>query len=1162
VLALYLSLLASSAVDPLIHDVRELSPDDAAVPFAQVPQPTLLGDRFEYADQDRTGGFLVWLPGAPKNGASPVEFALAITSDKGEKIAEARFQPKQLALASFVVDVGRLPVGHYQITATRAAPMQASAKMEIVRSKHARIEPKAEPFPRDGVPLVLDSVGPSFTGSWPVRGGIPLPIGALEGSEALALLENGKRIPADFTTRATWCPGCGPKWVHVDFVARYERGAPARYTVERTSKPQGGRAQLEIAESADRITIDTGALRFDVGKKSFAGIEHAVFGGKPVIEQGGGPYLVDDRGIRFSAAKDAHVSVTVEERGPTRATILATGWYASEEGRVEPLCIFRTRIIAFAGESMVRIRHQTLITYDTRTRRLADVGFDLPLPKDTGRAIARFGGDGAALAADLQPASAPAWLHQDRADHFRASGIGPKEKEGRRSDGWASFESATLDPAVAVFDREMWQQFPKELEVGPHAITVHSWPRHGHRAFRMEEELDLRNLYKFWCFHQHELLDLSLPNDYYAALKAAPPEETFECRPEWALEGNGQGLAIDEDFAVVALPKSQRDRVPSLAAVFAQDPSPRAPPAWNAASEAMGHIAAPSAKFGDVETAMNEGFLSFTRSIERGGDYGRWNYGDLHTYWKIKEERPSLHRVWHSSHYHEGSAAWSMYFRTGSQAMLRFARAMARHLMNVDLVNYADASARLKFHVEGAPYHCKGILHWGTEAFGMSRGETHAAVFAHFVDPDAYLYDWYLDGDPRAKDAYDLWSRAVRKQQAPLYGVRREANTSLAYAITYYQHTWDASILPAIHGLGLSLRTREPLEKQGPGPMWHPHWINRYFEQTRDPEYVPFIEKYGRWVDLGGTWVLGLSALAYQLTHDATYLEAHLPDLADFPRRFYREAGDPYDWYGVGPGPLGSKWAYDGWGYFLAALLDANISAIDRPPRDPQLPLAPSRLHAYDPPGLVVLALEREDRPLAIDVQAHSLGADRHPFTLRLLSPSGRVLAERDVKGGPLPYEEKIAVAADGERGLDRIEVRASQLALHSPLTNLENEAVLLPKSTVSVTQRLAMYAVPIGSRAPVSITIASLSDDLPAGYKVRDRSGKTVREGSLLRTRRNASVTVELDPLRVPPPWKIDVVGVAGISWIGSGEGLLLAPSNDSLEQIGKLVGPKPATN
>jgi hypothetical protein len=294
---------------------------------------------------------------------------------------------------------------------------------------------------------------------------------------------------------------------------------------------------------------------------------------------------------------------------------------------------------------------------------------------------------------------------------------------------------------------------------------------------------------------------------------------------------------------------------------------------------------------------------------------------------------------------------------------------------------------------------------------------------------------------------------AVRQHYPDAYalgGVRREANTSLACAVTYYQATWDADILPSIHGLGLSLRTAEPLEKQQPGPMWHPLWINRYYDSTRDPEYVPFILKYARMTGMENCWTTALGALAHELSGDKSYLTAHLERAADFPKKFYRAPGDPYDWYGVGPGPIGDNWGvYMCWGNFPHALKKANITTLD--------PEKVTRF-AYlvgGNPSLTVYALEKNDQPVTLTFKASSLGGDLYPCQVAFYSPAGKELTRFKVPpvGGPSSWTEKKEIPADGETGLYRFEMSTHEANVSAPVTDLPFEATVVPRDLPLETQ-------------------------------------------------------------------------------------------------------------
>ncbi|HEX4142721.1 MAG TPA: hypothetical protein VHY91_04150 [Pirellulales bacterium] len=1133
----------------------------------KVPSPRVMGDRFEYWADDPIGQFVaIGAPAGQPAKGSQLRITLRPEDAAGERAAPiASIAIPELVASSFSIDMAQLAVGRYVVEAILepgpGAPVAKGADFHFAKTDR-RTPPIA--FPADGVPLDLEPQSHLADTVWPVRCGVPLPLGTVTDTSRLVVLEDGQRILAQITERATWHAGGSVKWIHVDFLGRYRNGKPARYRLALLpATPPALKTPLKCQQTEGQITVDTGAVRFVVDRRRFKGVETAWVAPKqdgrydldhPIVSGSGGPYVVDGRLIRFDAANDQNVRVEIEEQGPQRVTIVASGWYVNPEGRVEPISMFKTRITAFAGQPLVRVSHHTIITFDTRMQRLADVGFEIGVP---GATRYRWGYDGEAHSGDLPPAPQAVGLHQYRYDHLRVLGVTEKSATGKTSDGWFSALGPEFaDPAVHVLLRDVWQKFPKEVELSRGGVALHFWPKHGVRAFQLQDELARANIYKFWCFHQNSLLDLNLPSDYYDRLSNQYRDETFECRPEHALNGNGQGLAIGNEFALLFRPTAAAKSVPAEAAMFQEDPTALCDPRWNAATGAMGKIAAADHEhFGELEQAMEQGFLSYSRSVERGREYGMWNYADTHTIWHVAENRADLHRVWQNSHYHEVGTSWLMTFRTASSALLRWARKCTDHYMNVDTINYARHDQPLKGHLTaGCMYHCKSLTHWGSEAYGMFRRDGHGDLWGHWVDPDAFLWSWYIDGNARAKDVYDMWAEGIRTYGLPLAGTRREVNTSLAIALTYYQSSWDPAVLPFIIEMGHGLRWLEPLEKQNPGPLWHPLWINRYYAQTRDPDYPEFVLKYARMPQMGNTWTLALAALAFDLSGDVTYLTQHRARLNQFSKLFYRAKNDPYDWYGVGPGPLGSDWAFMSWPTIAAALPEAAITSLDRSPDEVegQLPLAlADPKNPKSPPSALVLALKSEDRPFDLNLEAVSLGGDLVETNVRVIAPSGKLVHEiRIPRTGASTYRSTENLPADGEIGMYRVEIRCREAAVTMPLTNLEAEASLWPKNQVVRGQWLAGDLLLTEGSSPIELKIEATNDVAPLNYRLTAADGKVVAAGSLFKSRDHSEARVMLDPARHPMPWRLEVVGRSALSWRGQGT-IIWGQTPDGLDRI-----------
>src|ERR1051326_8496200 len=466
------------AAQSLIHSVtlHPLGPNDK--------KPQLLGDRLEYWADDVNGQFYVQLD-APTN-APARSLKIALKKDGGSKPIAETTQPSVTEnKAHFLLRLADLKPGKYEVTAALvdaaggAIGSEQSFKFTRTDKRNAVVT-----IPADGIPIQLEEQSILPDATWPVRAGLPLPVNAVTESGQLALFENGRPVPAKVTPLGTWCPPGSVQWMHVDFLGKYNGGKPAEYrlkvlpasTSPLTSNPLPRRGEEVASQGSDAanpsplagegrvrgvrciqtnnvITVDTGAIRFVVDLKKFAGIETAWFDpsasdkydeANPVIKGAGGPYLVDGRIIRFDASNDVNAAVIVEEQGPTRVTIRAEGWYVNPEGRVDPMCKFVTRISAFAGQPFLRISQHTIITCDTRMYRIRDLGFRI---NSTLGESFRLGADGATKEAALPAAPATVYLHQDRFDHFRVVGMGTNKVEGAKSDGWFSIHTATNSPS-------------------------------------------------------------------------------------------------------------------------------------------------------------------------------------------------------------------------------------------------------------------------------------------------------------------------------------------------------------------------------------------------------------------------------------------------------------------------------------------------------------------------------------------------------------------------------------------------------------------------------------------------------------------------------------------------------------------------------------------
>jgi hypothetical protein len=308
---------------------------------------------------------------------------------------------------------------------------------------------------------------------------------------------------------------------------------------------------------------------------------------------------------------------------------------------------------------------------------------------------------------------------------------------------------------------------------------------------------------------------------------------------------------------------------------------------------------------------------------------------------------------------------------------------------------------------------------------------------------------------------------------------------------------------------------------------------------------------------LENTWTTALGALAYEVSGDATYLTQHARSFLTFPRKMYHAKGDPYDWYGIGPGPLGEGWGlYLAWGRFLRALQDAKITELKLTGTvEGNYLVTPSRYdYAPTPASLTVYGLKSKDGPFTVTYRASSLGGDLHRGQVQVFSPSGKKVMQFEAPpvGGPSSWTEQKEAPADGETGLYRFELRLHAANVRSPVFSLPHEAALAPKGREILTSGCFAVLRPTDETAAVDLTITSpATAGRAANVRLEDGAGATLIEASLFAARDKPTAAITLDPAKHPLPWKLDVVGHVNIKWDGKSDRLFMATSDESLKAV-----------
>ncbi|MBI3923396.1 MAG: hypothetical protein HY318_18390, partial [Armatimonadetes bacterium] len=405
----------------------------------------VLSDRVEYWADDTVGQFVVYFIGEQLSSPG-VELTIRLVSEEGNTTGQTIDSHKVSRPAApkyaLLVRTGLLSPGRYRLSAELTGIPGARKIPDCVFVKSDRQRPRVT-FPGGGIPIIVSPQEVLRETLWPINTGVPLPRNAVKTVDRLVLLEEGRPVPAQISTRATWYPGQEAKWLGLDFLARYSKGKPASYRLallpeERSASPL--RSSLRVTESGGSFVVETGKVRFVVNRRRFTGIEGAWLTEKKgdysqqTLRGEGGPALVDERGVLFRASDDPSPTVRLMDQGPVRVTIQASGWYTSSRYN-ERLCKFQTWISAYAGQSRIDLTHRTLLTYDTGKKKLADLRFDF---KTTTAKQWSCGADGKTLGGPFLQTNETVWIHQDRWDHYRLATQNGETTQGKRSDGWAA----------------------------------------------------------------------------------------------------------------------------------------------------------------------------------------------------------------------------------------------------------------------------------------------------------------------------------------------------------------------------------------------------------------------------------------------------------------------------------------------------------------------------------------------------------------------------------------------------------------------------------------------------------------------------------------------------------------------------------------------------
>ncbi len=775
-------------------------------------------EREEYTTLDRVGRFVMAVEGVGDARLEELAVRWRLVDGQQRELASAT-EPIARGARGVDFNVLQLPLGDLTVTAElrRGASSVAQASLPL------RVLAAALPPQQGRIPLVLPTP-PSGVERWPVQTGVPFPKGALWSPDSLRLVDRaGQPVPFGAVVRSRWGADedSSIRWVGLDFPAApaaawWPQRQEAAYFLEYGSAAAPTpRSALQVNESSTGITVNTGPLRFTVRSQGFNLLDNVTLAGKPVLNTTPlhGPYLIDHKGMTYRASGDGDVQVSIEEQTAQRVVIRAAGWYVRSGARnpttsatlpTDRLGQFITRIEAYADQPLVRVLHTWVLTHDTYTVRLRDVGIALPL---LGSTAAQFGvEDGEPLTAPIPNAGVRLVQHRDNA-FVLEDGDGQTLAAGARSAGWMSLSNNAARITLTL--RDLWQRFPKELEATPEGLRLHIWPAHG----KTHDEIDpfaVDQWHRLWTAHQGRELDMNIPWDYYLAVareydNAGTGVYQHAGHAASAIHGNGMGVAVTSDFLLhFAWPDDTAAAV-QTAACFNEHPHALPDPQWTCATNALGwqHPYDPQ-RFGAIEQLITDGMRGYWDTQNLGGMFGMWIYRSWHHSDYRGDGKWTPYRLFNGTHHYEAFMPWLFYARSGDPFYLTYGRANIRQLSDVQMIHYDDpAFTHREFHSNqgrllGSTRHDDSIAPWAGDH----------GVLGHLTCYQALMTAYYLTGDLRLREVVvDAWQHTLLTDRLnPQWAGADRSNTvyqtnprdnanAVGELLDLYQLTYDPRIL-------------------------------------------------------------------------------------------------------------------------------------------------------------------------------------------------------------------------------------------------------------------------------------------------------------------------------------------------------------------------------
>lgn len=479
------------------------------------------------------------------------------------------------------------------------------------------------------VPVGVEDASGMVRKHWPVRCGVPFAQGMLTKESAFELLgPDGKAVPVQVSPMSTWMDG-SLKWVLLDFPADVPANSHVFYTLNgKTGKP---------AAQQPLVAVQDG--QFSVPGAQYNALSGKLFG----LFAPEDVWWEDGAGMKYYfRLKGEGAGLAVEENGPNRAVVKATGWYFSDQDR--PVCMGELRVEYYRHQPFIKLYHSVTYAGDPWIESLGSYGIRFQSPQ--------AGYESVAAELDGQVAAGRQISLIQRSPDGADLTVDGKAASGRHSIGAVRFGNKA-GASLALYHRDFWQMAPKKLtaDASAGAVTFSYWPAEaGVMSFLPRED--------GW-----------IPCSSDSRAIAVGSSRTHE---------------IIIDFA----PKAD---LVDLEKLFSEPVVAITPPRYLASTKAMLHLSpyAPD-RYASLERVISDTVDYYIANRDLFGWHGEWVYGGLPNWW-----RPGQFRwidfgryAWILNEEDIVEAPWLCFLRSGDRKYLKFAEINTRHLMEVGTIRW------------------------------------------------------------------------------------------------------------------------------------------------------------------------------------------------------------------------------------------------------------------------------------------------------------------------------------------------------------------------------------------------------------------------------------------------------------------------------------------